>query len=347
MKPLASPIRPTHPDAMNLFHRLVLCGPALTLLFASAPFCRAAESPLRPQRPVEIRDSRGGFGSLLVDDQKRRLLLAHTGNGTLDVMDLNTEQVVKQIQTGPATSIVLDAAKGRYYVATGREKKFLIIDRDKLEVAGEFALPDSGETMTLGPSGINRVFVGRAESTELWVIDPAAKTIASTLTISAHPTAILAEDETSRVYVSAASDDSVQIVSAADNNSTLGGSWPTAPAKKPQAMALDLRGERRLFVAGVNGKLVTLKASGGGRIGINDIATGVTQIAFDAAKDRLYCPSSSGKMTVLDTSGNSTRSLGDITTTRGAKSIAIDPKMHAVWLAYADGGKCFAQKFAP
>lgn len=332
---------------MNLLHRPVFSTLVATLLLAPGLLGRAADALLKPHPPVEIRESRGGFGSLMVDDQKRRLLLAHTGNGTLDVMDLSTEQVVKQIKTGSAMSVVLDAAKGRYYVTTGREKKILIIDREKLEVIDEFPLPGSGEAMTLGPVGVQRAFVGHTSATDLWVIDAATKTIASTVTIPADPTALVAEDDTSRVYVSIASNDSVEIISAADNNSTSGGSWSTAPAKKPQAMALDPRDERRLFVAGVNGKLVMLKAGGGERVGVADIATGVTQIALDAGKNRLYCPSASGRMTVLDTSVNSMKSLGEVATTRGAKSITIDPKTHAVWLAYTDGGKCYARKFTP
>jgi DNA-binding beta-propeller fold protein YncE len=332
---------------MNFFLRPI-SGPFLAMLLLAPVFLgRAADALLKPHPPVEIRESRGGFGSLLVDDQKRRLLLAHTGNGTLDVIDLNTEQVVRQIKTGSAVSVVLDAAKGRYYVTAGREKKFLIIDREKLEVMDEFSLPGSGEAMTLGPVGVQRAFAGHTSATDLWVIDAATKTIASTVTIPAGPTALVAEDDTSRVYVSTTSDDSVQVISAADNNSTSGGSWPTAPAKKPQAMALDTSGERHLFVAGVNGKLVMLKASGGERIGVADIGTGVTQIAFDAGKNRLYCPSTSGRMTMLDTSGNYMKSLGEVATTRGAKSIAIDPKTHAVWLAYTEGGKCYARKFTP
>ena len=321
---------------------------ALTLLWLAAVRPGHAATPLlRPQPPVEISDSRGGFGVLAVDDPKRRLLLAHTGNGTLDVMDLNTGKVIKQIKTGAITSLVVDVAHGRYYVSGGGGKMFALIDREKLEMTGEFALPGSGETMALGPAGVNRIFAASASGAELWVVDAAAKSVVGTIAVSAGASAIVAEDGSSRIYLSTASDDSVQSVSAADNNSTLGGAWATAPAKKPQALALDPRGERRLFVAGVNGKLVTLVAGDGQRIGINSIPSGVTHLAFDATKDRLYCPGGGGKMAVFDTQGNFLRPLGEVATARGAKSIAIDPATHAVWLAYTEGGKCFAQKFVP
>ena len=192
---------------------------------------------------------------------------------------------------------------------------------------------------------MNRVYVGHDDGPDLWVIDPVAKKITSTLTIPAGPEYMLAEDDTGRIYLNIKSDDTVQVISASDNNSTIGAAWPTAPAKKPHGLAIDLRGERRLFVAGVNGKLAVLKANDGKLLSSVDTVTGVDQIAFDAGKDRLYCPSVNGKMTVLDTSGGSVVPLGDVATARGAKTVAVDPSRHSAWLAYSEGGKCFARKF--
>lgn len=305
----------------------------------------AARAPLTGHAPIEIPDSRGGFDGLQVDDERRRLLLSHTGNGTLDIIDLKTEKLLKQIRTGAAMGVAVDATRNRYYVSVSKEKKFVIIDREKLEVLGEFPLPGPGDAITMGPKGVQRVFVGHAGAKELWVIDPVAKAIVSTLAIEEGPEYLVADDHTSRIYLNIQSDDTVVVVSASDNNSTIGGTWATAPAKKPHGLALDPRGERRLFVAGLNGKLAILRASDGQLLGSADTVTGVDQIAFDAAKDRLYCPSSGGKMTVLDTGGNSVRRMGDVTTARGARTVACDPQTHAVWLAYTEGGRCYARKF--
>ncbi len=306
----------------------------------------SADSPLKASEPIEIPDSRGGFDYLQIDSAKRRLLLNHTGNGTLDIIDLKTEKLLKQIKTGAAMGVAIDARKNRYYVSVSKEKKFVIIDSEKLEVIGEMPLPGPGDALTIGPAGVNRVFVGHAEGTDLWVIDPDAKQIVSTIKIAAGPECIVAENDTSLLYLNVKSDDTVVVISASDNNSTIGGAWPTAPAKKPHGLAIDLRVPRRLFVAGINGKLAVLDSSGK-VLGSADMVTGVDQIAFDAEKDRLYCPSSGGKMTVLDTKGNSVKPLGDVTTARGAKTVAVDPETHAVWIAYTEAGKCFTRKFTP
>lgn len=305
----------------------------------------AADTPLVTQEPIEIPNTKGGFDYLQVDNDKRRLLLDHTGNGSLDVIDLNTEKVLKVIKTGTAQGVAIDTKKNRYYVAVSKEKKFVIIDSDKLEVVGELPLPGPGDAIAMGPKGVNRVFVGHDDNTDLWVIDPDAKKIVTSIKIPEGPEYIVHEDDTSRVYLNIKSDDSLQVVSAADNNSTISTTWKTAPASHPHGLALDLRQPRRLFVAGVNGKLAILSASDGKLIGSAEMVNGVDQIAFDAEKDRLYCPSSNGKMTVLDTSGNSVKPIATVTTSRGAKTVTFDPKTHAVWMAYSEGGKCFARKF--
>lgn len=331
---------------MNTLHALVRRA---LILACALPLCSFAadKPPLTAHEPIEIPNSKGSFDYLQVDNDKRRLLLDHTGNGTLDIIDLNTEKVLKQIKTGAAQGVAIDTKKNRYYVAVSKEKKMVIIDSEKLEVLGEIPLPGPGDAIGMGPKGVNRVFIGHDDATDLWVIDPDAKQIVSSIKIPEGPEYIVAEDDTSRVYLPCKSDDSLQAVSASDNNSTVGGSWPTAPAKKPHGLALDIRGAHRLFVAGINGKLAVLNANDGKLLGSADIVTGVDQIAFDATKDRLYCPSSNGKMTVLDTSGNSVTPIADIATTKGAKTTTLDPKTHAVWVAYSEGGKCYARKFTP
>ena len=328
---------------MNSFRSFAICLLALGAVFPVAML--AADAPLIGHEPIEIPNSRGGFDFLEVDAAKDRLLLDHVGNGTLDVIDLKTEKLLKQFKTGGAMSVAVDAARNRYYVSVSKEKKLVIIDSDKMEITGEVPLPNEGDGLTRGPKGVNRVYVGHDDGPDLWIIDPVAKKITSTLTIPAGPEYMVPEDDTGRIYLNIKSDDTVQVISASDNNSTIGAAWPTAPAKKPHGLALDLRGERRLFVAGVNGKLAVLKANDGKLIGSTDTVAGVDQIAFDAGKDRLYCPSGNGKMTVLDTSGNDVKPLGDVATSRGAKTVAVDPSRHSAWLAYTEGGKCFARKF--
>ena len=62
----------------------------------------------------------------------------------------------------------------------------------------------------------------------------------------------------------------------------------------------------------------------------------VDQIAFDPEKKRVYCASSTGVISVVEETADGAVSLGNVKTAPGAKTITVDPKTHAVWIAYAD-----------
>jgi DNA-binding beta-propeller fold protein YncE len=305
--------------------------------------CRSAEI-LTDSEPILIPNSTGPFESLRVDSNKRRLLLAHTGNGTLDIIDLKTETLLKQISTGSAQDCAIDARKGNYYVSVSREKKLVVISRDTLDVTKEIFLPGAANGICVAPEGVKRVFVGDKSGPNLWVVDPDEGSVVSTLPIPRGSQSLLSEDDTSRIYQTIASDSTVLVVSAADFNTTVGGAWSTSPAKQPHGFILDMRKPRRMFVAGTNAKLVAMNAEGNVMRSAN-IATNVHQIAFDPGKNRLYCPGPNGVMTVLDTSNGSLSEIGRFEIAEGVKTAAVDPVTSAVWLAYAANGKCYARKY--
>jgi DNA-binding beta-propeller fold protein YncE len=318
----------------------------LTSLFFLIVFplvCRSADI-LTGSEPILIPNSTGPFESLRVDSTKRRLLMAHTGNGTLDIIDLKTETLLKQINTGAAQDCAIDSRKGNYYVSVSREKKLVVISRETLDITKEIFLPGAANGVCVAPEEVKRVFVGDKSGPNLWVVDPDEGKVVSTLPIPRGSQSLLPEDDTSRVYQTIASDSTVLVISAADFNTTVGGAWSTSPAKQPHGFVLDMRKPRRMFVAGTNAKLVVLNENGNVTRFAN-IATNVHQIAFDPGKNRLYCPGQNGVMTVLDTSNGSLQELGAADILNGVKTVAVDPVTHAVWLAYSASGKCYARKY--
>lgn len=293
---------------------------------------------------IEIPDSSGAFECARIDSGKRRLLLAHPGNRTVDIIDLKTERLLKQIKTGMAQDIAIDTRKGVYYITTGREKKLFVISRETLEVTKEIFLTGPADALCVAPDGVNRLFIADKSSTQLSVLDPNTGEVASKLPTPRGGQFLISEDDTSRVYESVASDDSVLVISAADWNSTVGGSWRTTPAQRPHGMVLDLRSPRRLFVAGANGKLVSMKADDGNVTGSANIATNVHQIAFDPSKNRVYCPGADGVLTAVEAKGGTLAVVANVEIPVGVRTVAVDPVTHAVWIGYFEAGKCFARK---
>ena len=302
-----------------------------------------AAAPLKLEEPIIVPDSKGGFDYLQVDEAKRRLLCSHTGNNTLDVFDLDSGKLIKHVPTGKAQGVAVDTEAGKYYVSVSREKVLVIVDRETLEKKAEVKLDGPADAIAFDPKN-HCAYVGHDNGTELWAVDTKAEKIAASITIPTGPEYVIYDPTSDRVFQNIKSNDSLLVVDPASN--TIKETWNTAPAKKPHGLALDAK-TKRLFCAGQNGKLAVMDAHNGKVIGEADIDTGIDQIAFDPGNKRVYCAGSKGSVSVVEETDAGAKSLGIVKTAPGAKTITLDPKTHAVWIAYADKEHAYVRRLVP
>ncbi|MCX6903406.1 MAG: hypothetical protein NTW03_07995 [Verrucomicrobia bacterium] len=67
--------------------------------------------------PILLENTKGNFDFIRIDNSRHRLLLAHTGNKTLDVFDLDAKRLLKSVATGAAQDAAVDVKRGRYYAS--------------------------------------------------------------------------------------------------------------------------------------------------------------------------------------------------------------------------------------
>ena len=292
----------------------------------------AAEEILSKEAPIAIPNSHGGFDFIEVDQANSRLLLPHSGNGTLDIVDLVSSGFIKSVPTGVAQDVSVDDKGGRYFVSISKETKLVTVDSSTLKINGE--IPLSGPADIVAFDSQNGVaYVGHDNAAEVWAVDVNTKKVVAGITIPEGPEGIAVDGESHRIYVNAKSADAVVVIDPASKTTV--GTWPTAPALKPHGSALDSKGHR-LFVAGGNGKLVAMDLNSGKVVSSVDIAPRVDQIAYDSGLNRIYCASGTGVLSVVDAKAE-LKFLGNVTTQKGVHSVAVDQKSHAVWIAYSGG----------
>jgi len=318
---------------------LVLSLPLLWI----APVLSAADEPLELQEPVAVPDSKGGFDYLQIDNANRRLLANHTGNESFDVFDADSGKFIKRIATGRAQGVAMDPDAGKYFVSVSAQKKLVIIDSRKLEKTGEVALGGPGDALVFDPKN-HCVYVGHDDATDLWVIDTHSEKMVATIPIAAGPEYVLYDAGSDRIFQNIKSDDTLLVIDPGSNK--VRETWSTAPAKRPHGLALD-PATHRLFCAGQNGKLALMNSRDGKVLTTVDIVSGVDQIAFDPGNKRIYCASSSGQMSVVEATDDGAKNIGNVRTSPGAKTVAVDPKTHAVWIAYADKQGVWVRKLTP
>src|SRR5436190_4367275 len=127
-------------------------------------------APLVADSPIVVPDSTGGFDFLQVDATGRRLLANHTGNGTLDVFDLDSGSLLKHIATGKAQGVAMDGAAGKYFVSVSKEQILVIIDAKTLNKTGEVKLGGEADAITFDPKN-HCAYVDHDHAPEVWVGD--------------------------------------------------------------------------------------------------------------------------------------------------------------------------------
>ena len=322
-------------------HMKCALGLGLLVLAAALP---APSAPLTAGEPIVLEKTKGGFDFIRIDAARRRLLLAHTGNRSFDVFDLDSRHLLKTLPTGAAQDSSVDEKGGRYFVSVSAPPKMVIVDAAKLEIIGEVPLPAAADLMTFNPVS-GKAYVCNDTAPELWVIDPEAKKIASTIVLSGNGMEDLAVDVQHKKLFQVVKGGNKLVVIDASNNKVLD-TWTTAPATNPHGMAL-VPDSDNVLVAGGSGKLALINRSNGKVLASADIAPRVDEMAYDPELRMAYCASGQSKISVVDVGADKLTALGDAPTAAGVKSIVVDRKTHLVWVAYGKGEQSFVQSFVP
>jgi DNA-binding beta-propeller fold protein YncE len=320
----------------------VLAATMSGILIICGSIAAPAEEPLSAGAPVVLPGTHGKFDFLAIDLPARRLLAAHTGNGSLDVIDLDTREVVKIVPTGKAQSSAVDAKTGSYYVGSSEPAQLVTIDAAKLEVTNTVPLRGPADLIACD-SQSGKVYVGHDDGQDLWVVDPAQKKVTASIHLPGEAPEDLAFDMAHRrLFQSMKTGDIVAVIDLATG--TVEKTWPTAPAQSPHGMAVVPESDA-LLIAGGNGKLVMMSQKDGREMASTDIPPRVDQIAYDADLHRVYCASGTGKIAIVSVENGTLRNVGEVASAPGAHSIAVDPKTHVVWIAYAKDETSIVQPF--
>ncbi len=104
------------------------------------------------------------------------------------------------------------------------------------------------------------------------------------------------------------------------------------------------RAKRHLFVTCGNEKMVILDADKGKVVGSVTIGKGTDACAFDPSAGLAFSSNRDGTLTVVEEKKDEYQVLANVMTQNGARTMALDPKTHNVYLVTAkfkaEGGDC-------
>src|SRR6202035_5567873 len=177
-----------------------------------------------------------------------------------------------------------------------------------------------------------RVFAFNGRSGSATVLDAATSAVAGTIPLGGKPEFATADGK-GRVFVNL--EDKNEVLELDATKLTVVARWPLAPCEEPSGMAIDRRRGRLLIGCG-NRMAGVVDTATGKVVGTPAIGQGVDANGFDPGTHLGFSSNGEGTLTVLaeDEAGNFTVA-DNVTTERGARTMAIDEKTHRIYLATA------------
>ena len=327
------------PAAVASGARRALAGAVVLAGLACLSPAAFAQSPAPATGPVNYHleakwkpGGEGGWDYLAFDPAAGRLYVTRTDR--VQVLDGATGALVGEVpglDGGHGTALAPELGRG--FATSGKSGTVLVFDLGTLKPVGEpVAVGKKPDAILYDPAS-RHVFAFNGESDDASVIDAATNRVVATIPLGGGPE-FAATDDRGTVFVNLEDKSELLAIDVAKNAVTH--RWPLAPGESPTGLSLDPV-HRRLFSGCHNQRMIVLDADSGAMLAALPIGKGVDATAFDPGLGFAFASNGEGTLTVAQESpGDGFHVVENVPTQTGARTMALDRKSHAIYLATAD-----------
>ena len=314
---------------MNFKHLAVLMTMALALPFAA----HAADAPKYHILRHMALGGDGGWDYLTFDPAGHRLFISR---GTrVMVVDVAAGQLTAEVVNTPGVhgiALVPDAGQG--YTSNGRENTVAVFDLKDLHEIARIKVGENPDAIAYDPSS-KRIFTFNGKSHDTTAIDVATGKIAGTIPLGGKPEFSVSDGQ-GHMYVN--NEDKSEIIEFDPQALKVTHTWKITGCESPSGLAMDKK-NRRLFAGCDNKKMAVMNADTGAVITTLPIGDGVDANAFDPETMLAFSSNGEGNLTVVhEDSPNKFTVVETVPTAKGARTMALDPETHKVYVITAKFG---------
>jgi YVTN family beta-propeller protein len=309
----------------------------VALAFSSGGPTFAADDPTPDYRITKSIALGSGerWDYVTFDPTGKRVYVAHGDHVT--VVDETKGEVIGQIGIFPGGThgIAVSAETNQGYTDDGKAGTATVFDLTSLRPSKIIPAAPGADGIIYEPI-TGYIYVINGDSGSLTVIDPKTNTSISTINVGAALEAGLADGK-GALFVDGAENHDIVKLDAKSNKVEAHFDMPAC--KRPHGLALDSE-THRLFATCANNILVVVDADSGANVATVPIGSGSDGAAFDPVRKLIFSSNSDGTLSVIQEKDAQTFvAAATIKTTRGARTMAIDPKTGRLFLVAADIAK--------
>jgi DNA-binding beta-propeller fold protein YncE len=313
--------------------------------FIASAIVRSARVPAK-NHPAAAAQSAGASGYHLLktipvpgdtfwdylkfEPSTRRLFITH---GThVVVVNVDTGKVVGDIGGMEGIhGVVLAPELNRGFVTDGRAAKLWMFNLKTLKVIGS-APTDPGADGDVYDPASKRVFTFNGDSKSATAVDAKTGKVVGKIDLGGGPEFPVADGQ-GHVYANIES--TSEVVEIDSNTLKITNRWPLAPGQSPSGLAMDPT--NHILFSGCHNKMMAIVDANTGKvIATPAIGPGVDATRFDPGTGYAFSSNGDGTLTVIHEDSPTQFSVVDnVQTERGARTMALDPTTHEVFLVTA------------
>ena len=276
----------------------------------------------------------GSWDYLTVDEGARRLYVSH---GTqVEVIDLDSLSLVGNVpKTLGVHGVAVAPESGKGFVSDGQSNAVTVFDLKTLKTITDVPTGQKPDAIIFDP-GTSRVFAFNGGGNSATAIDASTNKVAGTVDLGGGPEFAAADG---KGYVFNNLEDESLVLKINSRDLKVEQRWPTAPCSSPSSMAMD-RANRRLFVGCRSKVMAVLDADSGKVLTTLPIGDHVDATAYDPETKLIFNSNGEGTITVIhQDSPDKYSEVETVKTLPRAKTMALDPKTHQLFLSTAENGQ--------
>jgi YVTN family beta-propeller protein len=312
---------------MTNFRRLFVT----LLILAGAALAQTAPALYKQVARFEV-GGEGGWDYITYDASSNRLFVGHSMEIT--VVDAGTGHKTGSIPANGAHGAAVIPEKNLGFSTNGRAGTVTVFDLKTLQVKEQIKAGENPDAI-LYDEYSKKVFVMNGRSKDLMVIDPDSLKVIATVPLGGKLEA--AASDPTHVYVNV--EDTGEIASVDSKTWKEDHRWKLTGCEEPSGMGIDEKKHHLFSVCG-NKKMVVVDSTSGKILATLDTGAGTDGGGFDPGLGYAFASNGAdGTLTVVGTGKDGKYAVAEnVTTQRSARTMAVDPKSHRVFLPTAELG---------
>jgi hypothetical protein len=276
----------------------------------------------------------GGWDYLAVDQFARRVYVTHATR--IVVIDIDKNEVIGEIADTPGVHGFAIAPKlDRGFSSNGRENKASIVELKTLKTISKVETGENPDAI-LYHEAQQEVYAFNGRGTSATVFEAKTGAVVATIPLSGKPEYAVVDGRAGRVYCNIEDKSEVAVIDTKTHKVVQ--TWPIAPGEEASGMAIDGQ-HHRLFLGCGNKLMVMMDSTNGKVVASVPIGQGVDATKFDRGTQLAFCSCGDGTVTIAhEDAPDKLTVVQTLKTEPRAKTMALDPKTHRIYLGSAKFG---------